>query len=76
MRTRRRFQPTFDWMPTRIAPSTTAIGLTTHLLASVQNTAPAVTACATDPTDPADPPTDPIPPIVNPTSPSDPPTGD
>ncbi len=80
MRTLRRFQPTVDWMPTRIAPSSGAIGQT--LVALPANPVQSVSVgsfhpltCETDPTDPTDPPTDPILPIVDPTSPSDPPTG-
>jgi hypothetical protein len=60
MRTRRRFQPSFDGMPTRIAPS----GLAIHspvVSEGMNPPAPVVMSLiqnsnTTDPTDPVDPP--------------------
>jgi hypothetical protein len=62
MRTRRRFQPTLDWMSTRIAPSSMAIHLPV-VGASVEQ-APSTPVMpqfvpltnTTDPTEPTDPP--------------------
>jgi hypothetical protein len=61
MRTHRRFQPTLDCMPTRIAPSGLAI-IAPVIGAETNPPPPPVTAtispimCSTDPTDPIDPP--------------------
>jgi hypothetical protein len=60
MRPRRRFQPSFDWMPTRIAPSGLTIG--NPALSAESNPAPPpvivplCTPCTSDPNDPTDPP--------------------
>ncbi len=61
MRTRRRFQPTLDGMPARIAPSSMAIGRPVVSMETTQTPSAVViplspVVCSTDPNDPTDPP--------------------